>query len=191
MRTLTIAALTLSALVAPSRPAAAQRPFYTTTGLLTADVEAGSLRSSSPRARAPEFAVSVLVTAPLLKRTKRAWIGGVHAPVLWLGNGGECDASGPARACRNPRFVERATLYTGGAFDIRSTIFRVLVGPALYNVERSGARVGSALHLDFAAPQLRGATPTLYFSRSFLGNEGGEGVGISSVGAGFRWVRKT
>jgi hypothetical protein len=132
----------------------------------------------------------VLVTAPLIKRKKRAWIAGVHAPVLQLGNGRACEATG-TRECQNRRFVERATLYGGGAFDIRSAIFRVLVGPALYSVEGTGARAGTALHLDVAAPRLRGATPTLFFSRAFLGSQGGEGVGISSLGAGFRWVRKT
>ena len=190
MRTIAII-LSLSALVMPLQRAAAQRPFYTTTGLLTLDVGAGSLRSNASRAEAPSFAVSLMATAPLVKRTKRAWIGGVRAPVLWFGNDDGCDATSASRACRNRRFTERATLFAGGAFDIRSTIFRVLVGPALYNVEGSGARVGSALHIDFGAPRLRGPTPILYFTRSFLGSEGGEAVGISSVGAGFRWVRKT
>lgn len=194
---LAIAALSLAALVVPLQPASAQRRpgvstnFYTTTGLLTADLDAGSLRSSTPRAETPGFTVSLLVTAPLVKRTKRAYIAGARVPVLLLGNNGDCYTTGLSRECQNRRFTERVTLFAGGAFDIRSTVLRVLAGPAVYQVEGSGVRIGTGILIDLAAPRLRGPTPTLFFSRTYLGSQGGDAVGISSVGAGFRWVRKT
>lgn len=191
MPRLFLAALLLLSLSAPTERALSQRPFYTTTGLLTLDAEAGSLHSSSPRAEAPAFAVSALLTAKIAKRTKRAWIGGVRATAFSLGNDKGCFSTAVGRGCENRRFNERATLYAGGAWDIRSTVFRVMVGPAVYSVEGSGARVGTALHIDAAAPRLRGATPTLFFTRSFLGSQGGDAIGISSLGAGLRWVRKT
>ena len=193
---ITVAALALFTLIVPQQQATAQRRpgvstnFFTTTGLLTADVEAGSVRSTTPLAESPSFAVSVLVTAPLVKRIRHAWIAGVRAPVLLLGNKGGCYVGAGGNVCQNLRFSEQVTLYAGGAFDIRTTVLRVLVGPSLYHVEASGARVGTGLQIDLAAPRLRGPTPTLFFSRSFLGSQRGEAVGISSLGAGFRWVRK-
>ena len=78
----------------------------------------------------------------------------------------------------------------GGAFDIRSTVLRAMVGPALYNVEGQGARLGTAVRIDFASPRLRGRTPTLFFTRTFLGSQRGEQLAISTLGAGFRWIRK-
>ena len=190
-----VAALALSTLVPQQEASAQRRPgvstnFFTTTGLLTADVEAGSLRSTTPLAESPSFAVSVLVTGPLVKRIRHAWIAGVRAPVLLLGNSGGCYASGGGNVCQNLRFSEQVTLLAGGAFDIRTTVLRVMAGPSLYHVEVSGARVGTQIHIDLAAPRLRGPTPTLFFSRTFLGSQYGEGVAISSLGAGLRWVRK-
>jgi hypothetical protein len=194
---LPVAAFALLMLVFPQQHASAQRRpgvstnFYTTTGLLTADVEAGSLRSTTAFAEVPNFAASVVVTTALAKRTKHAWIAGARATVLSLGNDGGCYATSRDGVCQNLRFTEQVTLHAGGAFDIRSTVLRVMVGPTLYRVEGSGARVGTQLHLDLARPRLRGPTPTLFFARSFLGSERGEAVGISTLGAGFRWVRKT
>ena len=190
-----VAVLALLTLLIPPQASAQRRPgvstnFFTTTGLLTADVEAGSLRSTTPLAESPSFAVSVLVTAPLVKRTRHAWIAGVRAPVLMLGNKGGCFTRAGGSVCQNLRFSEQVTLHAGGAFDIRTAVLRVMAGPSLYHVEGSGARVGTQLHIDIAAPRLRGPTPTLFFSRSFLGSQGGEAVGISSLGAGLRWVRK-
>ena len=164
--------------------------FYTTTGLLTADVEAGSVTSSSATARAPSFALSMLVTTGVKRGPKRAWILGARANAIAFGNGRTCIVIAGTNSCQSPRFEERGALLTGGAFDIRSTLLRAMVGPALYSVERQGTRLGTSLRVDFAAPRLSGPTPTLFFTRTFLGSQRGEAVGISTVGAGFRWVRK-
>jgi hypothetical protein len=194
---LAAAAMLLIAIAAPPERADAQRRpgvstnFYTTTGLLTADLEVGSVRSTTPLAETPSLMASLVVTIPLVKSTRRAWIAGARAPMLWVGNGENCYAPSPTQGCQNRRFSELVAVHTGGAFDIRSTVLRVMVGPALYQVEKSGTRVGTQLHLDLAAPRLRGATPTFFFSRSFLGSQGGEAVGISSLGVGLRWVKKT
>ena len=56
--------------------------FYTTTDLLTGDIEGGSITSSTSQASAPRFAVSLLVTAPLKRASKRAWIAAVISCVL-------------------------------------------------------------------------------------------------------------
>ena len=180
----------------PTVLAAQRRPglamgFYTTTGLLTGDVEAGSVSSSTAFAEAPTFAVSLLLTAPLKRLPKRAWIVGARAGALNLGNNGSCFITpGIGGVCQNRRFEERAALLAGGAFDIRSAVLRAMVGPALYTVEGQGARLGTAVRIDFAAPRLRGRTPTLFFTRTFLGNQRGEQLAISTLGAGFRWIRK-
>ena len=190
----TVAALSLVTLVV--EPAAAQRRpgvstnFFTTTGLLTADLGAGSLRSTTEIAEAPSFGASVLVTAPIVKRIRHAWIAGVRVPVLLVGNNGGCYVGTGGNGCQNLRFSERASVLAGGAFDVRTVVLRVMAGPTLYHVETSGARVGTQVHVDVAAPRLRGPTPTLFFSRSFLGSQRGEAVAISSLGAGLRWVRK-
>ena len=179
----------------PAMLAAQRRPglamgFYTTTGLLTGDVEAGSVSSSTALAEAPTFAVSLLFTAPLKRLPKRAWIVGARAGALNLGNNGSCFITPGNGVCQNIRFEERAALLAGGAFDIRSAVLRAMVGPALYNVEGQGARLGTAVRIDFAAPRLRGRTPTLFFTRTFLGSQRGEQLAISTLGAGFRWIRK-
>lgn len=194
---LTAAAVAVSLSVTlPTQLVAQRRPgvgmgFYTTTGLLTADVEAGSVTSSTETARAPSFALSLLVTTGFKRVPKRAWIAGVRANALSLGNGRMCIVIPGTDSCQSPRFVERAALLAGGAFDIRSTILRAMVGPALYSVELAGTRIGTSLRVDFAAPRLSGPTPTLFFTRTFLGSQRGEAVGLSTLGAGFRWVRKT
>lgn len=193
-----IRSASLSVVLAAALPtllAAQRRPglamgFYTTTGLLTGDVEAGSVSSSTALAEAPTFAVSLLLTAPLKRLPKRAWIVGVRAGALNLGNNGSCFLTPGSGVCQNIRFEERTALLAGGAFDIRSTVLRAMVGPALYNVEGQGARLGTAVRIDFAAPRLRGRTPTLFFTRTFLGSERGEQLAISTLGAGFRWIRK-
>jgi hypothetical protein len=164
--------------------------FYTTTGLLTADVEAGSVSSSTVYAEAPSFAASVLVTGPLVKSRYRAWIVGARGTVLSFGHDNGCYIEPPQPGCQNLRFTERVAVLTGGAFDIRSTLVRVMAGPALYQVENSGARVGTQVRLDFAAPRLRGTMPTLFVTRAFLGSQRGSSVGITTLGAGLRWVRK-
>ena len=193
-----IRSASLSVVLAAALPtllAAQRRPglamgFYTTTGLLTGDVEAGSVSSSTALAEAPTFAVSLLLTAPLKRLPKRAWIVGARAGALNLGNNGSCFLTPGSGVCQNIRFEERAALLAGGAFDIRSTVLRAMVGPALYNVEGQGARLGTAVRIDFASPRLRGRTPTLFFTRTFLGSQRGEQLAISTLGAGFRWIRK-
>lgn len=188
-------AVSLSAML-PVQLGAQRRPgvgmgFYTTTGLPTVDLEGGSVNSSTSTARAPSFALSLLATTGLKRVPKRAWIVGVRANALSLGNGRTCIELSGTTKCQSPRFVERGAVLAGGAFDIRATILRAMVGPALYSVEREGTRVGTSLRVDFAAPRLSGPTPTLFFTRTFLGSQRGEAVGMSTLGAGFRWVRKS
>jgi hypothetical protein len=202
MRSRVLGATLISAAVAaaltvavPSLLSAQRRPgvamgFYTTTGLLTGEVEGGSVSSSTALAASPTFEASVLLTAPLKRMPKRAWIAGVRARALALGDNDYCSVRPEPGGCRIRRFDERAALLTGGAFDIRSTVLRALVGPALFRVEEQGTRVGTQLRLDFAAPRLSGPTPTLFYSATFLGSQRGESVAIGTIGAGFRWVRK-
>ena len=164
--------------------------FYTTTDLRTLDVEGGTIVSSTPQVRAPRWALSLLVTAPLKRLDKKAWIAGVRATPLVLGNTVPCVRAATASTCQNGRFNERVGLLGGGAFDIRSTILRAMVGPTLYQVEGKGARLGATVRVDFASPRLHGPTPTLFFTRTYVGSPRGEAAGLSSLGAGFRWVRK-
>lgn len=193
---LTAAAVSLALTVAtPARLSAQRRPglgtgFYTTTGLVTGEVEGGSITSSTGLASTPTFGVSLLLTAPLKRRPKRAWIAGVRARALALGYNDYCSVRPEPGGCRIRRFDERAALLAGGAFDIRSTVLRALIGPALFKVEEHGARFGTQVRLDFASPRLRGPTPTLFYTGTFLGSQRGESVVISTIGAGFRWVRK-
>lgn len=183
-------AVTLPELLTAQRRPGVGNGFYTTTGLLSGDVEAGSVSSSTAIAEAPTVAMSVLLTAPLQRLSKRAWIVGVRANVIGLGNNDNCYVIPGTDGCQNARFVERGALLAGSAFDIRSTILRAMIGPALYDVEGQGARVGTAIRIDFAAPRLHGPTPTIFFTRTFLGSQRGEAVGLSTLGAGLRWVRK-
>lgn len=180
---------------APTALSAQRRPgvgmgFYTTTGLLTGEVEGGSVTASTSRAEAPNFALSALLTAPLKRMPKRAWVVGLRATPLNLGNNGSCYIIRGSAECQNRRFEEQVQLITGGAFDIRSTVLRVMVGPALFGVEGQGGRIGTAVRLDLAAPRLRGSTPTIFYSGTFLGSQGGESLSIGTLGLGFRWVRK-
>jgi hypothetical protein len=179
----------------PSTSTAQRRPgmgtnFYTTTGLLTGDVEVGTVNSTTGLAEVPDFALSLLGTAPVVKSTKRAWIVGARVQVLGLGNRNACYVTPDVTGCQNRRFSERGMVMTGGAFDIRSTILRAMVGPALYDVEGQGARLGTTVRVDFASPRQRGMTPTLFFTRTFLGRQENDAVGVSTLGAGFRWVRR-
>lgn len=182
-------------LAAATRASAQRRPgvgmgFYTTTGLLTGEVEGGSVTSSTSLAEAPNVSLSALLTAPLKRMPKRAWVVGLRATPLNLGNNGSCYIIRGSAECQNRRFEEQVQLLTGGAFDIRSTVLRVMVGPALFGVEGQGGRVGTAVRLDLAAPRLRGSTPTIFYTGTFLGSQRGESLSIGTLGIGFRWVRK-
>ncbi len=134
------AAFAAVSLAVPQRGAEAQRRpgvpmgFYTTTGLLTLDIEAGSVTSTTELTESPRFAVSALITGPVVKQAKRAWIYRARGTALSLGNGDRC----------------------------------------------SGARWRNRL-----------CDPTLFLTRSFMGSERGQAVGITTLGAGPRWVRKT
>lgn len=194
-----LSALTAAAILSlaiPQHHAEAQRRpgvpmgFYTTTGLLTLEVEGGSVTSTTELTESPKFALSALVTGPVIKRAKRAWIAGVRGTALSLGNANRCNGSGGTSVCQSRRFTERVALLTGGAFDIRSTLLRVMAGPVVYGVEDSGMRVGTQLRVDYSAPRLSGPSPTLFLTRSFLGSQRGQAVGITTLGAGLRWVRK-
>jgi hypothetical protein len=194
-RSIRLAALT-ALLIAPAVRAEAQRRpgvgmgFYTTTGLLTFDLEVGSLNSSTDFAEVPSFSIAGLLVAPVKRAAKRAWIAGARAEMFAYGNNDPCFVPVRGTGCQNVRFRERAMLLTGGAFDIRSSVLRVMVGPALYTVAGSGARIGPSLRLDYGAPRLRGSTPTIFVARTFLGSQRGEAVGVTALGVGFRWVRK-
>lgn len=183
------------AVTSPTRVAAQRRPgvgmgFYTTTGLVTGEVEGGSITSNTSLASTPSFGVSMLLTAPLKRSPKRAWIAGVRARGFGLGGSNYCAVRPEPGGCSIRRFDERGALLAGGAFDIRSTVLRAMVGPSLYQVKEQGARVGTQVRLDFAAPRLRGATPTLFYTATLLGSQRGESVVIGTLGAGLRWVRK-
>ncbi|WP_396221007.1 hypothetical protein [Gemmatimonas sp.] len=193
---LSTAAVSVALAVAmPTLLSAQRRPgvgmgFYTTTGLITGEVEGGSVTSSTALASSPSFEASFLLTAPLKKMPKRAWIAGVRARALALGDNDYCSVRPEPGGCQIRRFDERAAFLAGGAFDIRSTVLRALVGPALFRVEQEGTRFGTQVRLDFASPRLSGPTPTLFYTGTFLGSQRGESVVISTIGAGFRWVRK-
>jgi len=178
------------ALISAQRRPGVGMGFYTTTGLVTGEVEGGSVTSSTARASSPSFEASFLLTAPLKKMPKRAWIAGVRARALALGDNDYCSVRPEPGGCQIRRFDERAAFLAGGAFDIRSTVLRALVGPALFRVEQEGTRFGTQVRLDFASPRLSGPTPTLFYTGTFLGSQRGESVVISTIGAGFRWVRK-
>lgn len=185
--TLTVA---LPSLLSGQRRPGVNMGFYTTTDLLTGDVEGGSITSSTTQANAPLFAVSLVVTAPLKRASKRAWIAGLRATPIGLGNTASCVRATGEDGCQNGPFNERIGVLAGSAFDIRSRILRTMVGPTLYQVEGQGARIGTTVRVDFASPRLHGPTPTLFFTRTFLGSQRGRAVALSTLGAGFRWVRK-
>ncbi len=184
----------MQAVASPSLLTAQRRPgvnmgFYTTTDLVTGDIEGGTIASSTPEVRAPRLTASLLVTRPLKRLNKKAWIAGVRVTPLAFGNTVPCVRAAGEAGCQNGRFNERVGLLGGGAFDIRSTILRAMVGPTLYQVEGQGARLGATVRVDFASPRLHNPTPTLFFTRTYVGSHG-EVAGLSSLGAGFRWVRK-
>lgn len=179
----------------PQRAQAQRRPgqnfgFYTTTGLRTFDLEGGSVNSTSEFAEAPSIAVSGLLTTRVAQRRKSAWIVGVRGTVLSLGNSDGCVDGSFIPGCQDRRFTERVAVLTGGAIDIRSTILRAMIGPSLYSVQGRGARIGTQVRVDYAAPRLNGLTPTLFFSSTLFGNERGRATNLSTIGAGFRWVRR-
>lgn len=185
----------LGALVPRANMEAQRRPgvgmgFYTTTGLLSADVEVGSVNATTSLAEVPTVAASLLVTAPLARQRKSAWIAGARVTPIGLGNGDSCYVTPGVIGCQDLRFTERGALLTGGAFDVRSTVLRVMAGTTLYSVQNSGTRLGTTLRVDYGAPRLRGATPTLFLSRTFMGSQRGETLGITTFGAALRWVRK-
>ena len=188
-------ALAALSIALPCHEAEAQRRpgvstgFYTTTGLLTGEVEAGSVSSSTVLTESPNFALSALLTAPLMKGRHSAVIAGARATAFSLGHPRRC-VRPLGGECESRRYTERGALFVGGSFDVRSTVLRGLVGPAIYQVEDGGVRIGTGARIDFAAPRLRGPTPTIFYARSFMGSERGRGVGISTFGAGLRWVRK-
>lgn len=190
-----VLAAALLALAPCAAPLEAQRRpgvgmgFYTYTGLLTVEVEGGSVTSSTPYVEAPAFAVSGLGTAPLRRGKHRAWLAAARVTALNLGNRG-CYVMIGATGCQDVRFVERGALLTGAAIDIRSTLLRVLAGPALVSAEGRGTRLGTTLRLDYTAPSVHGSSPTLFLTRTFLGSERGTTAGLTTLGAGFRWVRK-
>jgi hypothetical protein len=191
----TLAAAALLALVPLVAPLGAQRRpgvgmgFYTYTGLLSAEVEGGSVVSSSAYVEAPTLAVSGVATAPLWRGRKRAWIVGARVTPLNVGNRGCLVLSGTT-GCQDVRHEERAALLTGAAFDIRSTLLRAAIGPALVNAQGRGMRLGTVLRLDYTAPRQGASFPTLFLTRTFLGSERGESAGLTTLGAGYRWVRK-
>lgn len=189
-------ALAVTALTLPPQRAHAQRRpgqnfgFYTTTGLRTFDLEGGSVNSTSEFAEAPSIAVSGLLTTKVAQRRKSAWIVGVRGTVLSLGNSDGCFDGSFIPGCQDRRFTERVAVLTGGAVDIRSTILRAMIGPSLYSVQGRGTRMGTQVRVDYAAPRLTGLTPTIFFSSTLFGNERGRATNLSTIGAGFRWVRR-
>jgi len=110
--------LALPALLSAQRRPGVAMGFYTTTGLVTGEVEGGSVTSSTALASSPSFEASFLLTAPLKKLPKRAWIVGVRARALALGDNDYCSVRPEPGGCRIRRFDERAALLAGGAFDI-------------------------------------------------------------------------
>ncbi len=192
--TATLVAVTL--LGVPMRSADAQRRpgvgmgFYTYTGLVSAEIEAGQMSSSTARVEAPTVALSATVSAPIKKLRSSAWIVAARGTALTFGNSDGCLITVGLPGCQQRRFTERAALLTGAAIDIRSTVLRVLAGPVLHSVEETGSRVGTQIRLDYGSPRVRGATPILFLTRSFMGSQGGREAGITTIGASFRFVRK-
>jgi hypothetical protein len=183
------------AVATPSPVEAQRRPgvnmgFYTTTDLPTLDVELGSVGTSSGQANSPLLTVSAVATTPLKRASKRALIAGLRATPLSAFSSVPCVRRAGVPGCQSSRFDERVGLLVGGAFDVRSTILRTMVGPTWYHIGGQGARFATTVRLDFASPRLRGPTPTAFLTRTFLGSVRGEGTALTSAGVGFRWVRK-
>jgi len=182
-------------LTVPAGLSAQRRPgvgmgFYTYTGLLSGEVEGGSVVASTSLIEAPWVALSAVGTVPLLRKPKKAWIAAARVTPLNLGNRGSCYVTAETTGCQDNRFEERAAIMTGGAFDIRSTLVSVMVGPAYVGMENRGARLGAVVRLDYSSPRQRGSSPALFFSRTFLGSERGESAALTTLGLSMRWVRK-
>jgi hypothetical protein len=181
-------------LMLPSTTFAQRRPgvgmgFYTYTGLVSVEAEGGSVVSSASLVEAATVAVSGMGTVPLKRGAKKAWIAAARITPLSIGNRG-CVVTPQTTGCQDVRIEERASLLTGAAVDVRSTLLRGFVGPALVDVQGRGARYGAVVRIDFTAPRQGASSPTLFFTRTFLGSERGETAALTTVGAGFRWSRK-
>ena len=195
--TCAFAAIAVAAMgaVAPAALEAQRRPgvgmgFYTYTGLLSGELEGGSVVASTSLIEAPWVALSAVGTVPLLRMRKKAWVAALRVTPLNLGNRGSCYVTPETTGCQDNRFEERAAFMTGGAFDIRSSLLRVMAGPAYVGVENRDARLGAVLRVDYSSPRQRGSSPSLFFSRTFLGSERGESAALSTLGVSMRWVRK-
>ena len=102
-------------LMLPASLSAQRRPgvgmgFYTYTGLLSGEVEGGSVVASTSLIEAPWVALSAVGTVPLLRKPKKAWIAAVRVTPLNLGNRGSCyvtpESSGcQDSSCRFPAFT--------------------------------------------------------------------------------------
>jgi hypothetical protein len=149
--------------------------FYTYTGLVSTDVEVGSVTSTTAFAEAPSVAASVLVSVPLAKLKRKAIIAALRGTPIGFGNSDGCLIIPPDTSCQQRRFSERVTMLVGGAFDIRETLLRVTAGPSLYSVEKSGTRIGTQVRLDFTSPRQGSRMPTMFLSRTFLGSQNGRG----------------
>jgi hypothetical protein len=191
-----LAAVSAAALLAlPYTSQAQRRPgvgtgFYTYTGLLSTDIEAGSVTGTTAFAEGPTVAASVLVSTALKKLTRKAVIVGLRGTALSLGNNDGCYIVAPSTECQNRRFTERLTLLPGMAWDIRESLLRVTGGPTLFSVEGEGLRLGTQLRVDFARPRQTSTMPTIFLSRSFLGSQRGRGVGFTTLGIGYRFAQK-
>jgi hypothetical protein len=182
-------------LMLPACLSAQRRPgvgmgFYTYTGLLSGEVEGGSVVASTSLIEAPWVALSAVGTVPLLRKPKKAWIAAMRVTPLNLGNRGSCYVTPETSGCQDNRFEERAAIMTGAALDIRSTLLRVMVGPAYVGVENRESRLGTVFRFDYSSPRQRGSSPALFFSRTFLGSERGESAALTTLGVSMRWVRK-
>lgn len=188
-------AAVLLASLAPQRASAQRRPgvgmgFYTYTGLVAGDVELGQVTGTTAYAEGPTVTLSGVVSAPLLKLRKKALIVALRGTAISYGNSDGCLIVPPSADCQQRRFTERFTVLTGMAWDIRESLLRVTAGPALYSVERDGARFGTQVRVDYARPRQGSRMPTLFLSRSFLGSQKGRGVGFTTIGLGIRTAKK-
>jgi hypothetical protein len=166
----------------------AGRRFITTTDRKSLDIEGGSVTSTTSLAEAPTVALSLVASAPIVKRPTAAWVvaartsffnpGNTHGGVLLL----------PDRSCQQSRFIDRATALMGGAFDIPSHMLRALAGPTLYQVEGQSARIGTQLRVDVVNPRVRGPFGSIFFTRSFLGSQKGRGAQLTTLGVGLRFM---
>jgi hypothetical protein len=164
--------------------------FYTTTGRPALDIEFAGVTSSTVLTESPKFAAGALFTYPLAKMRKKALIAGVRGTAIELGRPRDCLLSFQNGVCTSRQYAERVAGLVGGAFDIRSTIFRVMAGPVLYSVEGTGSRIGTQLRGDLATPTIGGSTSSIFIARSMMGSENGRGVAVTALGIGFRKIWK-